>query len=79
MSLLLALILLRGGFMDGKHPTVFAFPQFLSLHLCPYCSSSFLPFSATAQGELWPPEQSASILSHPRLSAWFLNDLVFMV
>jgi hypothetical protein len=23
---------------------------------------SFLPLSATAQGELWPPEQSASIL-----------------
>jgi hypothetical protein len=23
---------------------------------------SFLPLGATAQGELWPPEQSASIL-----------------
>jgi hypothetical protein len=23
---------------------------------------SFLPFGATAQGELWPPEQSASFL-----------------
>jgi hypothetical protein len=27
-----------------------------------YFSFSFLPLSATAQGELWPPEQSASIL-----------------
>jgi hypothetical protein len=25
-------------------------------------SPSFLPLGATAQGELWPPEQSASIL-----------------
>jgi hypothetical protein len=35
---------------------------------------SFLPLGATAQGELWPPEQSAF-----RLTAWFLNNLVFMV
>jgi hypothetical protein len=42
---------------------------------------SFLPLDATAQDELWPPEQSASILLyiHPRLIIWFLNDLVFMV
>jgi hypothetical protein len=31
--------------------------------------NSFPPLGATAQGELWPPEQSASILLyiHPRL------------
>jgi hypothetical protein len=38
---------------------------------------SFLPLDATAQGELWPPEQSASI--HLRLIIWFLNNLVFTV
>jgi hypothetical protein len=27
-----------------------------------YLLPSFLPLGATAQGELWPPEQSASIL-----------------
>jgi hypothetical protein len=27
-----------------------------------YMLSSFFPFGATAHGELWPPEQSASIL-----------------
>jgi hypothetical protein len=44
-----------------------------------YICSSFLPLSATAQGELWPPEQSASILLyiHPRLIIWFLNNFVF--
>jgi hypothetical protein len=44
-------------------------------------NSSFLPLGATAQGELWPPEQSAAILLyiHPRLIFWFLNNLVFMV
>jgi hypothetical protein len=26
------------------------------------CHPSFLPLGATAQGELWPPEQCASIL-----------------
>jgi hypothetical protein len=35
---------------------------------------SFLPLGATAQGELWPLEQSASILI-----MWFLNNLVFTV
>jgi hypothetical protein len=39
---------------------------------CSYC----LPLGATAQGELWSPVQSASI---PRLTVWFLNNLVFMV
>jgi hypothetical protein len=42
---------------------------------------SFIPLGATAQGELWPPEQSASIFLyiHLRLIIWFLNNLVFMV
>jgi hypothetical protein len=39
----------------------------------------FIPsLGATAQGEFWPPEQSASIL-HPRLIMRFLNNLVFTV
>jgi hypothetical protein len=41
----------------------------MKVHITNY--ESFLPFplGATAQGELWPPEQSASILLyiHPRL------------
>jgi hypothetical protein len=43
--------------------------------------TSFLPLGVTVQGELWPPEQSASILLyiHPRLTVWFPNNLVFMV
>jgi hypothetical protein len=45
---------------------------------------SFLSLAATAEGELWPPEQSASILLyssfiHPRLIVWLLNNSVFMV
>jgi hypothetical protein len=44
---------------------------------------SFLPsfpsLGAAAEGELWPPEQSAFILIHPRLTAWFLNNLLFIV
>jgi hypothetical protein len=41
---------------------------------------SFLPLGATAQGELWPPEQSASILLyiHLRQIIWFLNNFVFL-
>jgi hypothetical protein len=27
-----------------------------------YANGSFLPLGSTARGELWPPEQSASIL-----------------
>jgi hypothetical protein len=38
----------------------------------------FLPLGATAEGELWPPEQSASILLYPE-AVWFLNNLVFML
>jgi hypothetical protein len=42
--------------------------------------ANFLLLGATAQDELWPPEQSASILLYfPRLTVWFLNILVFMV
>jgi hypothetical protein len=33
---------------------------------------SFLPLGATAQGELWPPEQSASILLYSE-AVWLLN------
>jgi hypothetical protein len=40
--------------------------------------TSFLPLGATAQGELWPPEQSASIIFCSE-AVWFLNNLVFMV
>jgi hypothetical protein len=41
---------------------------------------SFLPLGTTAKGELWPPAQSTSILLYfPRLTVWFLNNLVFMV
>jgi hypothetical protein len=32
--------------------------------LLPSDTHFFLPLDATAQGELWPPEQSASILLH---------------
>jgi hypothetical protein len=39
---------------------------------------SFLPLGATAQDELWPPEQSASILLYSEAD-WFLNNLVFMM
>jgi hypothetical protein len=42
---------------------------------------SFLPLSTTAQGELWPPEQSASLLLYPSsilpiLSVSFCEDHV---
>jgi hypothetical protein len=42
---------------------------------------SFLPLGTTAQGELWLPEQSASSLLYiyPRLTVWFVKNLVFMV
>jgi hypothetical protein len=39
---------------------------------------SFLPLNAIAEGEFWPPEQSASILLYSEAD-WFLNNLVFMV
>jgi hypothetical protein len=39
---------------------------------------SFLSLGATAQGELWPPDQSASILLYSEAD-WLLNNLVFMV
>jgi hypothetical protein len=37
----------------------------------------FLSLGTTAQGELWPPEQSASILLYSE-AVWFLKNLVFM-
>jgi hypothetical protein len=43
-----------------------------------YHSSFFLPLGATAQGELWPLEQSASILFYSEAD-WFLNNLFVMV
>jgi hypothetical protein len=38
-----------------------------------FTNASFLPLGATAQGELWPPEQSASILLYSE-TVWFLNN-----
>jgi hypothetical protein len=46
----------------------------ISLHGVIY----FISLGITAQGELWPPEQSASILLYSE-AVWFLNSLVFMV
>jgi hypothetical protein len=48
-------------------------------NLYPSFLPSFLPLSPTAQGELWPPEQSASILLYsssvlPIVSLSFCED-----
>jgi hypothetical protein len=46
----------------------------------PTCHNpSFLPLGATAQGELWPPEQSASILLYSEAHYLVSEQFSFMV
>jgi hypothetical protein len=42
-------------------------------------SVSFLPLGATAQGELWPPQQSASILLYSEADYLVSENVVFTV
>jgi hypothetical protein len=76
-SLSVALLRAQHTFSRQPYGRKFCVQQDLSLGI--FIHPSFLTLGTIAQGELWPPEQSPSILIHPRLTVWFLNNLVFMV
>jgi hypothetical protein len=44
-----------------------------------YEIKNFLPLGATAQGELWPPEQAASILLYSSSTGVFLSCRIYFI
>jgi hypothetical protein len=65
--------------LNGPLPYIFSWHCIIIIIIMIIILPSFLPLGATAQGEFGLLNNLPPFFSIPRLTAWFLNNLVFMV